>query len=152
MGTTPPGWRAAQATLATAEEAEAEFYDALREADLDRLMAMWADDEEIACVHPGGPRVVGTVAVRAGFEAVLVNGPVHIEIADVRRLDTGDCAVHHVTEQVQMMGKRGLQTAYVMVTNVYVRQEDGWRMVCHHASAGMAQDLPDISEPPATLH
>ena len=43
-------------------------------------MAVWSDDEEVACVHPGGPRVVGSVAVRAAFEAVFVNGPVHVQV------------------------------------------------------------------------
>jgi len=50
------------------------------------------------------------------------------------------------------MSDKGLQTAFVMVTNVYLRTPQGWRMVTHHASSGMAQDLPDISEPRSTLH
>ena len=27
-------------------------------------MAVWSDDEEVACVHPGGPRMVGNAAIR----------------------------------------------------------------------------------------
>ncbi|MEY4763672.1 MAG: hypothetical protein RI907_345 [Pseudomonadota bacterium] len=140
------------AMMGSADETEAEFYEAMQHGDIDRMVAVWADEEEIACVHPGGPRVVGPVAVRAAFEAVFANGPVHVEIAHVRRLDTAHCAVHHVTEKVQAMGEKGMQTAFVMVTNVYVRTPQGWRMVTHHASAGMSQDLPDISEPRTTLH
>jgi uncharacterized protein len=37
-------------------------------------MAVWADDDEIVCVHPGGPRVVGAAAIRASFEAIFANG------------------------------------------------------------------------------
>jgi ketosteroid isomerase-like protein len=145
--------KASQAALMTsADETEAGFYEAMRHADLDRMMSVWADDEEIACVHPGGPRVVGTVAVRAAFEAVFVNGPVHIEVHHVRRMETAVCAVHHVTEKVQAMTDKGLETAYVIATNVYLRTANGWRMVAHHASAGMPQDLPDISEPRTILH
>jgi hypothetical protein len=40
----------------------------------------------------------------------------------------------------------------VIATNVYLRTPQGWRMVAHHASAGMPQDLPDISEPRSILH
>ena len=140
------------AVMGSADDAEASFYEAMHQGDIDQMMAVWADDDEIACVHPGGPRSVGLVAVRATFEAVFANGGVHVEIAHVRRLHTADCAVHHVTEKVQAIGEKGLQTAFVMVTNVYVRTPEGWRMVAHHASSGMAQDLPDISEPRATLH
>lgn len=149
----PRARKASQAALmSTADETEASFYDAMQHGDLERMMAVWSDDEEIACVHPGGPRVVGTVAVRAAFEAVFVNGAVHVQVHHVRRFETTTCAVHHVTEKVQAMTEKGLQTAYVIATNVYVRTPVGWRMVAHHASSGLPQDLPDISEPRAILH
>ena len=148
----PRAIKAAQALMTTADETEASFYDAMRHGDVDKVMACWADDEEIACVSPGGPRTVGTVAVRAAFAATLATGPVHITIEHVRRMESAVCAVHHVTEKVQAMTSEGLQTAFVIATNVYLRTPQGWRMVAHHASAGMPQDLPDISEPRSTLH
>lgn len=40
---------------ATSEEAGQAFYDALEQGDLAQLMAVWADDEDIVCIHPGGP-------------------------------------------------------------------------------------------------
>ena len=150
--TDPRAIKAAQALMTTADETEASFYDAMRHGDVDKVMACWADDEEIACVSPGGPRTVGTVAVRAAFAATLATGPVHITIEHVRRMETAVCAVHHVTEKVQAVTSEGLQTAFVIATNVYLRTPQGWRMVAHHASAGMPQDLPDISEPRSTLH
>lgn len=148
----PRAIKAAQALMTTADETEASFYDAMRHGDVDKVMACWADDEEIASVSPGGPRTVGTVAVRAAFAATLATGPVHITIEHVRRMETAVCAVHHVTEKVQAVTSEGLQTAFVIATNVYLRTPQGWRMVAHHASAGMPQDLPDISEPRSTLH
>ena len=39
--------------------------------DVDAMMATWADDEEIVCVHPGGARMVGYDAVRAGWEQLF---------------------------------------------------------------------------------
>jgi hypothetical protein len=32
-----------------ADECEAQFYDALREGDIDKLMRCWADEDEIVC-------------------------------------------------------------------------------------------------------
>ena len=48
-----------------ADEVEAAFYDALQNGDIDKLMACWADEDDIVCVHPGGPRIVGAAAIRA---------------------------------------------------------------------------------------
>jgi hypothetical protein len=77
---------------------------------------------------------------------------VHVQVHHVRRMESQVCAVHHVTEKVQAMTERGLETAYVIATNVFVRTALGWRMVAHHASAGLPQDLPDITESRTTLH
>ena len=51
-------------TLASAEQAEAAFYRAFEKADLGAMMAVWAEDEEILCIHPGGQRLIGMDAVR----------------------------------------------------------------------------------------
>ena len=61
--------------MSSVDDVEAQFYEALQRGDLDRLMAAWSDDDEVACVHPGGPRVVGHSAVRWHVERrVLMNG------------------------------------------------------------------------------
>lgn len=148
----PRALKATQALMTSADETEASFYDAMRHGDVDRVMACWAEDEEIACVSPGGPRTVGTVAVRAAFAATLVAGPVHITIEHVRRMETAVCAVHHVTEKVQAMTSEGLQTAFVIATNVYLRTPQGWRMVAHHASPAGDLAEPASGETPSTLH
>ena len=47
-------------------EVETAFYDALNRADVDALMKLWADDDEIVCIHPGGPRLHGRSGICAG--------------------------------------------------------------------------------------
>ena len=80
--------------MASPEDVEAQFYEALREADLDKLMALWADDDEVFCVHPGGPRVVGPLAIRTAFEAMFASsGRIHAQPERVRRVLSIDSAV-----------------------------------------------------------
>lgn len=134
------------------DDIEAQFYEALQQADIDKLMAVWSDDEEIACVHPGGPRMVGAGAIRAAFEAIFASGAIDVVPDKVRRLRTHSSAVHHVLERVQVVGDEGVQTAFAIVTNAYILTEQGWRMVLHHASPGMAREIQEISEAPSTLH
>lgn len=125
----------------------------MQQGDLERLMAVWSDDEEIACVHPGGPRVVGPGAVRASFEAMFTQGGgVQIRLEGVRRFQTGSVAVHHVVERLQAMTGAGPRSAWVVATNVYVKAPQGWRMVLHHASPGSDDEMIEITESPATLH
>ena len=138
--------------MASPEDVEAQFYEALREADLDKLMGLWADDDEVICVHPGGPRLVGPLAIRVGFEAMFANGRILAQPERVRRLHTLEVAVHNLVERIELHTEQGPRTGYVLATNVYLKTAQGWRMVAHHASPGTAQETPEISEAPAVLH
>jgi ketosteroid isomerase-like protein len=144
--------KAAAAPLASPDEIEQQFYEALQRGDIDRLMAVWSDDDEISCVHPGGPRVVGAAAIRSAFEAIFANGAINARPEKVRRLQTLACAVHSVLEHVQIMGPEGPQSAWVVATNVYVQTVQGWRLVAHHASPGTPRAVQEIVEAASVLH
>ncbi len=137
---------------ATPEATEAEFYEALQQGDLARLMAVWADEDEIVCVHPGGPRVVGMAAIRASFEGIFSNGGVPAWPEQVHRLHSGSTAVHHLVERIDIATPQGTQTAWVLATNVYLKTTLGWRLVAHHASPGSPEALQAAADFSATLH
>ena len=138
--------------LPSPEDIEQQFYEALQQADIDKLMAVWSDEDEIACIHPGGPRLVGAGPIRAAFDAMFANGSVDAHAERVRRVQMNGASVHHVLERVQVATDEGARSAWVLATNVYLKTEQGWRMVLHHASPGSARDLQEISEAPSTLH
>jgi uncharacterized protein (TIGR02246 family) len=141
------------ALMASPDDTEAQFYEALQRGDIERLMAVWAEDDEVVCVHPGGPRVIGHAAIRASFEAIFANGSVPVEPEQVHRLHTLGCAVHHLAERVQVVTDEGPQTAWALATNVYVKTAAGWRMAAHHASPGtLGEPPPTLGELPSTLH
>ena len=100
--------RPGKVPLASADDIEQQFYEALQQGDIDKLMAVWSDDEDIACIHPGGARVVGPGAVRASFELIFGNGRIDAQPERVRRLQLQGAAVHHVLERVQAMTSDGL--------------------------------------------
>lgn len=134
------------------DEIEQQFYEALQRADLDAMMAVWSDDDDIVCVHPGGPRVVGAPAIRAAFESIFANGAVPAMPDQVRRLQTLSCAVHSVLERIHVMTDTGPQTGWVVATNVYVKTAQGWRMAAHHASPGSPREAQNIVEAGSTIH
>ena len=139
--------------MASPDDIEAQFYEALQRGDIERLMAVWADDDEVVCVHPGGPRVIGPAAIRASFESIFANGAIPVAPEQVHRLHTIGSAVHHLAERITVQTAEGARTAWVLATNVYVKTAQGWRMVAHHASPGsLGEEPPVAGEMPATLH
>lgn len=141
------------ALMASPEDTEQQFYEALQTADLERLMGVWAEEDEVSCVHPGGPRMVGLGAIRMAFAGVFSQGAINVHPERVRRLQTHDTAVHQVLERIQISSVPGQpQSAWVIATNVYLKTAMGWRMVVHHASPGTAHDVQEVVEEPAILH
>jgi ketosteroid isomerase-like protein len=141
------------ALLASVDDVEAQFYEALQRGDIERLMSAWSDDDDVACVHPGGPRIVGHGAVRASFDAMFANGPIPVRPQQVRRVENASCAVHHVLERVDISTAEGKQTAWVLATNVFFKTTQGWRLVLHHASPGSPREAQEIAaDAPSTLH
>ena len=115
----------------SAAEVEAAFYDALNRADLEALMALWADDEEIVCIHPGGPRLIGHSAIRASWSALLEHGGLQIRPSQLHETHNLMSSVHTVVEGVTAASG---EPAHLIATNVYVKTPKGWRIVLHHVS------------------
>ena len=136
----------------SADEVEAAFYEALQAGDLERLMACWANEEDIICVHPGGPRLIGAMAIRNSFEIMFGHGPIRSFPERLHKLETITSAVHNLIERVEIYTAEGAQIAFVTSTNVYMRTAEGWRMVAHHASPGTPPEIHSDIDTPTILH
>lgn len=134
---------------ASPQDVETAFYEALEKADLEAMMAVWAEDDDIVCVHPGGPRQVGYAAVREAWRRVFANtSRLQVRIVQQTRVTTPFTAIHSLIEQIGDGSETKLR-APVAATNVYVRGALGWRLLVHHSSAVP----PDsVAEGPKTLH
>ena len=148
---------------ATPETVEQAFYDALEAGDVDALMNVWSDDDEIVCIHPGGPRLVGARAIAASWREILGNGPINVRPSEPQILQGSLVSVHNVLSRVMALVRTegmpaGMPQATqamvvnILVTHVFFKGAQGWRMVLHHASV-TPQDTEANAAPPAeTLH
>ena len=124
-----------RAILCTADAVEEAFYEAMQRGDLDAMMALWADDEDVVCVHPSSDRLVGLAAMRASWASIFRHGHVDIRRSDVHAHTGAVLAIHNVVEQtLAVVPAGGVQVVECVATNVYVKQADGWRIMLHHAA------------------
>lgn len=121
----------------SAEELEAAFYDAISRADLDGMMALWADEEEIVCIHPGAPRLIGHSAIRSSWEAIFEHGGIDMHATRLHVTHNMLTAIHSVIEEIRPTAARASRSqddAHIIASNVYMKTPHGWRMVVHHAA------------------
>jgi ketosteroid isomerase-like protein len=122
----------------TPADAALAFYQAFEARDVDAMMATWAEDEEIVCVHPGGARLVGYDAVRTGWEQLFAGDErLSFRLDQVVMIETVGLALQSAIEQIKV-GKDGSQRGMAVCSNVFLRTPSGWRMVMHHASPAPA--------------
>ena len=114
-------------------------------------MAIWAEDEEVVCIHPGGQRLTGHAQVRSGWQTIFAAAPrLTVRITDRMRWLGGMMAVHSLLETFFSEGDP-TPRGPVLATNVFVRGADGWRMLSHHAS--VAPETPaGTGDAPRVLH
>jgi ketosteroid isomerase-like protein len=120
--------------LTSPQDAAVAFYQAFEARDIDAMMAAWAEDEEIVCIHPGGPRLVGYDAVRSGWEQ-LFSGDTKLSFAldEIVALETVGMAMQSAVEQVTV-GDDPKPRGAAIATNIFLRTPSGWRIVMHHSS------------------
>ena len=133
----------------TPQDAAAAFYRAFESKDIDAMMAAWAEDEEIVCVHPGGPRLVGFDAVRLGWEQIFAGETkLLFRLDEIVVLETVGMALQSAIEQVTV-GDNPAQRGTAVVSNVFLRTPSGWRVVLHHASPAPTMT---VATPASPLH
>jgi ketosteroid isomerase-like protein len=124
--------------LTSPQDAALAFYQAFESRDIDAMMACWAEDEDIVCIHPGGPRLVGYEAVRAGWEQLFAaDTKLSFKLADIVVIDTVGLALQSAIEHVTV-GDDPKPRGTAIATNVFLRTPSGWRLVVHHASPAPA--------------
>ncbi len=138
--------------FASAEDAEDAFYEAIGRGDLEALMSVWADDEEIVCVHPTGERLCGPAAIGESWREIFANNPditVRISSRIVWRGVMLD--VHSVVEMLYVGGTIPAQDP-MQSTNVYQRGPNGWRLLARHTSAVSRESREALGEPRSAQH
>jgi ketosteroid isomerase-like protein len=138
--------------FASPEDAGRAFYEAFEQADLGAMMGVWADDDEIFCIHPGGPRNVGPDAVRGSWEEIFT-GPsrLRFQLEQQMFFVGASLAVQSVFEYLQVDDETKLRGPAI-ATNVFTRTARGWRMLAHHAAVAPTAEAPPTKTRSGRLH
>ena len=108
------------------------FYEAFEARDLDAMSDLWEHSDRVTCTHPGWAVLRGWGAVAASWVAIF-QGPQRIQfiLTDAQVEVAGDLG--WVTLDENIIGADAGST--VSALNLFVRVDEGWRLVAHHGSA-----------------
>jgi ketosteroid isomerase-like protein len=144
--------RAARPHFSSPEEASRAFYEAFEQGDVAAMMEVWSDDDEIFCIHPGGPRNVGPDSVRGSWEEIFT-GPSRLRFQLEQQLFFvgAAIAVQSVFEYLQVNDETKLRGP-ALATNIFTRTTAGWRMLAHHAAVAPTNQPSPSANRTGRLH
>ena len=112
--------------------ANLEFYRAFGARDLAAMDALWARTAPVACIHPGWPALADRDAIIESWRGIL-SSPESPRIVcyDERVFLYGDTALVVCEEE--------LDGGTLIASNLFVREDDAWRIAHHQAGQLVAR-------------
>ena len=131
--TLPPlGNHTMNPTFTTPQDAEDAYYDALEEANLPKLLAVWDDSDDISCLLPMQALAQGRAAVTETFAQLLSGGRgIELSVTHLHWIETPEVAIHLVEETAQKGAPGGPPPMPVYASNIYRKGNRGWHLIVH---------------------
>lgn len=115
------------------------FYIAFAGADLDEMDRIWSEREDVVCLHPGWPALLGRDAVMESWARILANpDQPRVSVHAVDALALGSQAMLVVCYET-------MADTVMVASNVFVAEAGGPRLLSHQA--GLCPDPPTLPRP-----
>lgn len=120
------------------------FYLVFRNRDLAGMDSLWAQWDDVSCIHPGWDALSGRGEVMDSWQGILGGAePPAIRCRSAQGRIAGQTGLVLCYEQVG--------DALLVATNIFVQEGGAWKMVHHQAGPCQAtpEHLGEEPEPPA---
>ena len=115
--------------------ANEKFYKAFNARDLSAMKEIWSSHQNVTCVHPGWSPLNGFEPIIDSWQGIFKNsGNMDIQILDINMLTSNDLAWVSCVEKLYTIASHGVLASKVFSTNLFKLNQDGWKMIMHHAS------------------
>lgn len=112
------------------------FYESISVANLSMMEELWAKTDEVKCVHPGWPVIMGWKNVRESWQTIFESGLcfANIEVSNVYIDVNKNSAWLNCVEKISYVVNNRVIITMAQTTNIFEKQEQKWKIVLHHAS------------------
>ena len=121
--------------------ANAAYYSAFSSGDFAEMKRIWADDD-LSCIHPGWPALIGRQAVLESYRQILGG-------SDRDRIEPRNVTVIVGSDDARVVCVEFVGGAALAATNLFRRVDGGWRMT-HHQASPIAELVDEpLARPPS---
>jgi ketosteroid isomerase-like protein len=106
--------------------ANAAYYHAFSSGDFAEMKRTWADDD-LSCIHPGWPALIGPQAVLESYRQILSS-------PERDRIEPRNATVIVSGDEARVVCVEFVGGAALAATNMFKRVDGAWRMTHHQAT------------------
>jgi len=133
--------------LKTLQEANTTFYAAFESLDMQKMDAVWLQEDQVKCVHPGWDIRIGWPDVRDSW-VLIFNHTIKIKFS-ICLLDLsvrGNLGWTICNESIATQDDDKWVDGRIISTNLFERHDGAWRLIHHHGSPLLSFDAqPDTA-------
>jgi len=134
-----------------AREANANFYKAFENLDIDAMEAIWSKANYVKCIHPGWNLLIGWDAIRRSWVDIFSNTD-YMEFTlthlNIQLFDQIAWVV--LTENIWGSAGGEIIESSILATNIFEKQGALWLMIHHHGSPILTS--PSTLSSSTTIH
>jgi ketosteroid isomerase-like protein len=120
--------------------ANAAYYHAFVTGDFAAMRRVWAD-EDVSCIHPGWPVLLGRENILESYRQILGN-------PNQERIEHRDATVMVAGNEARVFCVEFVGGAALAATNMFRRVGGEWRMIHHQASPIATIVGEEVPQPP----
>ncbi|MGF1641497.1 MAG: nuclear transport factor 2 family protein [Rhodospirillales bacterium] len=120
------------------------FYVAFATCDYPAMEEAWSRRWSVSCIHPGWNALAGREPVMESWRAILSS-------PKAPRIGCRGAVAHVLGDSAYVICYEVVDGNFLVATNVFVREDGGWKMVHHQAGATSPPPPEDADEEPRSL-
>ena len=107
------------------------FYAAFATRDFEAMREVWSSSPAVTCIHPGWAPIIGREDVMRSWQAILANPQSPVIVCS-------NASAYILCDVAYVLCHEHVEQTVLAATNVFVREDGGWKIVHHQAGPSPA--------------
>ncbi|MCR4418311.1 MAG: nuclear transport factor 2 family protein [Ignavibacteria bacterium] len=111
------------------------YYKAFENFDLQLMSQIWANTDDVVCIHPGWDILVGWEKVREGWSKIFMDDAyLKFTLRNTNTIILNNIGIVSCIEEIFVSSQDTISQTFVATTNLFKETEDGLKLFYHHSS------------------
>ncbi len=111
------------------------YYKAFENFDIETMSQIWANTDDVVCIHPGWDILIGWEKVKEGWNKIFMEETLlKFTIRNPNVIIRDRVGIISCIEEIFISSRETISQTFIATTNLYQETENGLKLFYHHSS------------------